>query len=635
MKLLYFCDENPNKGSLVEYNFVAGFKFKLRGDELTLDSGQDLPPQFFSLRDLPAETQIRDACCMSESVVESISAIIGRNGTGKTNMARCLSGCFNSYVPVRQWMLISVNDTSVGIYGSMKDVEIGSVEKRLRENELEVKDFRRVGKTVEMPYEFIYYTPFCAPEKVMPNGVEHVYDLSPADFFSKKESKTLGVLTAPDTAIKDYSTSLAKYEQRLQEEMVFFLHDCYANGLDGTEHGSFALPRRAIISDDRMLMLELKKKFKEEVERWLKGSVRGREYSYKLGMGFANAFVTLPAMCFAILDVLLLVLDEKRRGMQRRDQLDCGLEQFAHSCFMAVENAISAGKQSQKYDPKIHDDRGKIWWRILTEEQKEACYREISNSLDELARDGRACKLIKWDQLSIVWKCIVKIATRYQGEVDDDMLLCSFEHREEYENFVELMVAYSKLELQRPFLRIMMDGMSSGEMAYLSMFARLHYCIKNLKYVRRVGNNVRKDPLHLLLFLDEAETTMHPEWQRQLVSNIIWYIEGFTSNVRAHVIFASHSPLLLSDIPSSNVVYLDDPPRDGRDRLRNTFGSNIYDLFRLSFGMSRGVLGGLADKKLELLLQRKKENGKLDGDDLKLAELFGDELIHEFLLRRK
>ena len=83
---------------------------------------------------------------------------------------------------------------------------------------------------------------------------------------------------------------------------------------------------------------------------------------------------------------------------------------------------------------------------------------------------------------------------------------------------------------------------------------------------------------------------------RQL-HNQFWYFEGFTRNVRAHVIFASHSPMLLSDLPIENVVFLDN--EYGKGGLNNTFGANIFDLYRLAFDQSNGITGEFAANKIK------------------------------------
>lgn len=208
-----------------------------------------------------------------------------------------------------------------------------------------------------------------------------------------------------------------------------------------------------------------------------------------------------------------------------------------------------------------------------------------------------------------------------------------------------MMLAHSKMELEKPFINVSIANVSSGEMSYLMMFSRLHSVMKKLGYsrVKEVSN---KRPLNVVLFMDEAETTMHPEWQRQLVSNIIWYFEGFTSNVRAHVIFASHSPMLLSDLPIDNVIFLDNEYE--KSGMRNTFGANIFELYRLAFNQANGPMGAFAKRKIDKALKKVAElvtakhlnygTNNVDEDPLELDDeteatlkLIGDPLIDRYL----
>ena len=187
-------------------------------------------------------------------------------------------------------------------------------------------------------------------------------------------------------------------------------------------------------------------------------------------------------------------------------------------------------------------------------------------------------------------------------------------------------------------LDVEFGNFSSGEMSYLSLFARLYSALKSGG--EEVGpDSVEADP-HILIYLDEAETTLHPAWQRKLVYNLVWFVESFMQGHTVHLVFASHSPMLLSDIPKLNVVMMDsryggkdenDSIRAGFDILPNTFGANVFDLYRLPFGMSDGVMGLWAKRKLDRLVGLISRKERFSGDDVKLAKLFGNRFIHGYL----
>ena len=73
-----------------------------------------------------------------------------------------------------------------------------------------------------------------------------------------------------------------------------------------------------------------------------------------------------------------------------------------------------------------------------------------------------------------------------------------------------------------------------------------------------------------------------------------------------HVIFATHSPQLLSDIPKGNVILLrrsGDDKRSIAEMVGNTFGANVYDLLKDGFFMENGAVGEFATRKIGGLLR--------------------------------
>ena len=164
----------------------------------------------------------------------------------------------------------------------------------------------------------------------------------------------------------------------------------------------------------------------------------------------------------------------------------------------------------------------------------------------------------------------------------------------------------------------------------------------------------------IVLFLDEAETTLHPEWQRRLVSYLIRFLNVFIPERRYQLIFASHSPTLLSDIPKGNCVFLQEDRENNQNgkplnksvsfhgkegECGNTFGANIYDLYHNAFFLEHGAIGEFAEAKIHEALQKVGEvtlSGEKDGNNSKLDEnidmlmnLVGDRIVHRYFQRLK
>lgn len=185
---------------------------------------------------------------------------------------------------------------------------------------------------------------------------------------------------------------------------------------------------------------------------------------------------------------------------------------------------------------------------------------------------------------------------------------------------------------------------SSGELSFLSVWGRLRQFfarIGALKSQLNEDNAVR----NVVLFFDEAETTLHPQWQCDLVYNVIWYIENFTRNVRAHLIFATHSPMLLSDVPIGNCVFLRNQGGVSRSvdllddakglNFTNTFAANIFDMYYLPFFIrEHGPIGAFADRKIAEVIKRLEKRGHRaaqDRQDRKVIELIGDPFLRGYL----
>ena len=137
--------------------------------------------------------------------------------------------------------------------------------------------------------------------------------------------------------------------------------------------------------------------------------------------------------------------------------------------------------------------------------------------------------------------------------------------------------------------------LSSGENNLLSLFARFNRF-----------NSFRSELVkNVLILIDEADLTFHPEWQKKYINIIISYFKElfFKSNIQ--IILSTHSPILLSDIPDENVIFLYKEKgsySEVKHMEIHTFGSNIYDLYSNGFFLNRsnyGVLGDFATEKIE------------------------------------
>jgi len=172
------------------------------------------------------------------------------------------------------------------------------------------------------------------------------------------------------------------------------------------------------------------------------------------------------------------------------------------------------------------------------------------------------------------------------------------------------LIAISKFSTYSdPFDVISFDwrNMSTGEKAFLNLFSRFYYAKKQiLQKLEEPAFKGKKNTLPEVIYIliDEGEIGFHLQWQKEYIKKLydvlpeILKFEGH--EVKLQIIFTTHSPISLSDMPNDRVIYL----KDGKvsNERRKTFGANISDLFADSFFFSNGLIGDFAKSKINLTI---------------------------------
>jgi predicted ATPase len=137
-------------------------------------------------------------------------------------------------------------------------------------------------------------------------------------------------------------------------------------------------------------------------------------------------------------------------------------------------------------------------------------------------------------------------------------------------------------------INVIPNPMSSGELALINMFSTVYRAMK------------MHTSTSILLIIDEIDAFLHPRWQQTILTHITrWINESKEFNdKKVQLIIATHSPIILSDIPSEKVVYLEKPCKV-KNNTQLTFGANINMLFYDSFFMDQGSIGEIAKKKIQ------------------------------------
>ena len=170
-------------------------------------------------------------------------------------------------------------------------------------------------------------------------------------------------------------------------------------------------------------------------------------------------------------------------------------------------------------------------------------------------------------------------------------------------------------------------SLSTGQENLLFQFANFYSLILNR--TKELKDNI-------FIFIDEGENSLHPNWQKKYIKYFVdFFNKNFTQKI--NLIFATHSPFILSDLPKENIIFLDKfdeketklkYPKLKINELKNgncinvtkdielkTFGANIHTLLSDGFFMNDGLMGEFAKSKINEIKKFYDENKELKKDD--------------------
>lgn len=142
--------------------------------------------------------------------------------------------------------------------------------------------------------------------------------------------------------------------------------------------------------------------------------------------------------------------------------------------------------------------------------------------------------------------------------------------------------------------------LSSGERQFLFSTSCIIYHLMNLRSVRK-GQPIYRN---YNVVLDEVEICFHPEYQRTFLKDFIFLIHrsGIVDRCGINILLTTHSPFILSDIPQSNILYLENGTCMYPNTYKNPFAANVNDILYQDFFMKNGFMGALAQQKIKKLI---------------------------------
>ncbi len=158
---------------------------------------------------------------------------------------------------------------------------------------------------------------------------------------------------------------------------------------------------------------------------------------------------------------------------------------------------------------------------------------------------------------------------------------------------------------------IPLTKLSSGERQQIYTVSTLAYHLFNLNSKFDDGEAISYR--FVQVYFDEVELYFHPDMQRKFIDHLFRYLKCIDlDNITAvNFIFITHSPFILSDIPDSSVLFLGD-----FKPVLNTFGANIHDLLSDGFFLKDGFMGAYAQKVINKIANYlNTDNDSMNEDD--------------------
>jgi len=200
---------------------------------------------------------------------------------------------------------------------------------------------------------------------------------------------------------------------------------------------------------------------------------------------------------------------------------------------------------------------------------------------------------------------------------------------ENIEMVKEFIIEYRRVYTSTDFLTFNWVGLSQGEDNLFSILSELNSTYKELKHK------------NVMLLVDEGDLTLHPEWQRSFIFTILNFLQIRFSDITIRILLSTHSPLLISDLPKNNILFLDkDEHSIGIVQedigLSNTFAANIHSIYNKGQFL-KSTTGEFASKKIDGVLKLldvsvSDYNAQQFNEVVKIINIIGEPIVQKQLM---
>lgn len=513
-----------------------------------------------------------------------VSAIVGRNGTGKTSLLREIANHTND-LDTR-----TLGYYSILIFERNDDVYIHRTYKKLN-IEFEYKE-------LSSSFRSIYYSPFLDFNEEIA-GI----DLS----FDAVVERDLQILDTIDIA-SSRASAYRKMRINNTERQLEFVNSKYKDliskdfDLPGFELNKVSFTRHRINFDYDNKRIDFHNtpfEFREPLQliynsldeeaTWINND-RPLGFSlFKLQKELFKNYIVMDVLC------LLIKQMERSNDFLKEGRLR---EDFVYQKDFSAKDLFYLFLDSHNY--LVSSESGILLPVLETKELIETLHTIIDNMKEDkdsfFRRFDWSSKyiLLDYDEtrkiLEIQNNFLVKV-DKYYGYINSD----------KEEIFARSGRINGILNFEPAGRRL-----SSGENALLNFFSRLYsYFKKNIIDIRS-----EKKYNNYLLLIDEGDLGFHPKWKTKFINSVTKFLalffESFDANIQ--IIFTTHDPLTLSDILNYNIIYLDKDSDgnmfilEGDERPKLSFGANVHELLASSFFLEDELFGEFASNKIKEII---------------------------------
>lgn len=448
-----------------------------------------------------------------------------------------------------------------------------------------IKDNSDVKRTNESHSNIIYFSPHLdyrdnynfdvdlndiSLDTVLRRDLEHIYE-------NEKESSENGWMLNPKQDLEYLNT--ARQMDFLTSDICKG-HPVFSNIFESLKFGFGEVSLRGLkltnFTDNdfhntpykfRSVILEIIKKCNDEISLWHEVRIITKDNIVQ-NQHEINAYIFKRNLIISFLSVIINFLEEENTylsegSLKIKDEDDDAFKLFSQF----IQNAKIPSKQSSKN------------YEIVFNPAVLELFDFIYSLVDEIKNE----RSISNKSFSTNYINLEKIK-KIQNDILSHLSGNYYRERNKIYSFIGIQAVDRKL--------------SSGENALLNFYSVLYELIKDLDE-NEIHNNY-------VLLLDEADLGYHPEWKKRFVNSIVKSLPLFfkfkNQQSKIQIIFTTHDPLTLSDIPKQNVLFLD-KNFEGitfvNKENKETFGANIHDLLADSFFISDGLMGDFSKEKID------------------------------------